>query len=257
MNASNRMSFGIVAGAGDAGVKLAAWQYIYGGTSSPAEFADVNTFKHLLSSLNAFIPTCWTGIPFENARRAYYADKSWPVELRRGYTSPLNALFRIPFEEGPSYLVKGGFPIWTSSLLFWTTYCTLYSWAKNKFFFFWVYQDFSYNYTKAVMMTVAFGIASFVSYPLYFTRTMVDLWPKERGGHCTWKNSYRECAKWMILNMDTLYFNFLAGYTQWLRRYGISYFITLWVADNLGMFSNVSEPHLSIESMSAISAESV
>lgn len=110
---------------------------------------------------------------------------------------------------------------------------------------------------KTVNMSIAFSFGSVFAYPLYFTRTMVDLWPKERGGHCTWKNSYRECAKWMILNMDMLYFNFLAGYTQWLRRYGISYFIALWVADNLGMFSNVAEPYLSMESMSAISAESV
>ena len=107
------------------------------------------------------------------------------------------------------------------------------------------------------MMGFSFTTASILAYPLYFTRTMVDLWPKERGGHCTWKNSYRECAKWMILNMDMLYYNFLAGYTQWLRRYGFSYFIALWVADNLGMFSNVSEPYLSLDSMSAISSESV
>jgi solute carrier family 25 oxoglutarate transporter 11 len=53
-------------------------------------------------------------IPFENARRAYFADRSWPAELRRGYTSPANAMLRIPFEEGISYLFKGGFPIWTS-----------------------------------------------------------------------------------------------------------------------------------------------
>ena len=89
--------------------------------------------------MEAFIPTCFTGIPFENARRAYYADKSWPVELRRGYTSPINALIRIPFEEGPAYLFKGGFPIWSSAYVFWTGYCTMYSWLKNKFFFFWVY----------------------------------------------------------------------------------------------------------------------
>lgn len=62
----------------------------------------------------AFAPTCATSIPFENAKRAYYADRTWPKELRRGYTSPLNALIRIPFEEGPAYLFKGGFPIWTS-----------------------------------------------------------------------------------------------------------------------------------------------
>jgi hypothetical protein len=50
-------------------------------------------------------------VPFENARRAYYADKTWPLELRRNYKSPIQALLRIPFEEGPTYLFKGGFPI--------------------------------------------------------------------------------------------------------------------------------------------------
>jgi solute carrier family 25 oxoglutarate transporter 11 len=238
-------------------VKLAAWQWIYGGTTSPQEFADSNTYKHLLCAIESFVPTCFTGIPFENARRAYYADKSWPVELRRGYTSPLNALVRIPFEEGIGYLFKGGFPIWSSAFMFWTTFCTIYSFAKNKFFFLWTYQDFNYSYIKAGMMTVAFSFASVASYPLYFTRTMVDLWPKERGGHCTWNNSYRQCAKFMIENMDQLYFNFMAGYTQWLRRYGISYFIALWMADNLGMFSNVNDSWNSLETNSPISSESV
>jgi solute carrier family 25 oxoglutarate transporter 11 len=46
----------------------------------------------------ATVPTMYLTVPFENARRAYYADKTWPLELRKGYTSPINALLRIPFE---------------------------------------------------------------------------------------------------------------------------------------------------------------
>lgn len=107
------------------------------------------------------------------------------------------------------------------------------------------------------MMAIAFGLSSFMAYPLYFTRTMVDLWPKERGGHCTWNNSYRQCAKWMIENMDTMWFNYTAGYTQWFKRYGISYLIALWTADNLGMFSNVNDSWGAIEGQFPISAESV
>ena len=80
--------------------------------------------------------------------------------------------------------------------MFWVTYCTFYSFLKNKFFFMWVYNDFPYDYMKALFMTFSFGVASMVSYPAYFAREMVDLWPKERGGHCTWNNSYRECMKW-------------------------------------------------------------
>jgi hypothetical protein len=210
----------------------------------------------LTCALVAFIPTCWTGIPFENARRAYYADRTWPVELRKGYSSPLNALVRIPFEEGPSFLFKGGFPIWTSSFMFWTTFCTMYSFNKNKFFFLWVYNDFNYDFIKAGSMAISFGAASFLAYPFYYTREMVDLWPKERGGHCTWNHSYRQCAKWMIENMDQLYFNYMTGYTRWLKRFGIQYFIALWMADNLGMFSNCNEAWASLEYQSPIASES-
>lgn len=204
----------------------------------------------------AFVPTCWTSIPFENARRAYYADKSWPLEMRRGYTSPINALCRIPFEEGPSYLFKGGFPIWTSQYLFWATYCTFYSFIKNKYFFLWVYQDFNYNYIKAGNAALSFAIASAFAYPFYFTREMVDIWPKERGGHCTFNNSYRQAAKFMIENMDILYFNFMSGYTTWVKRYGLPYLIALWTADNLGMFTNCHESHASLEAQFPIASES-
>ena len=90
-----------MAGAGDTAIKLSAWQWIYGGTNSPQDFVDANSFKHLTCAMMAFGPTCFLTIPFETARRAYFADKTWPLELRRGYTSPINALLRIPIEEGP------------------------------------------------------------------------------------------------------------------------------------------------------------
>jgi len=181
----------------------------------------MNTFKHLVCALFAVIPTCYTGVPFENARRAYYADRSWPIELRRGYSSPLNALLRIPFEEGPYYLFKGGYPLAISAFIFWTSYFTFYSWAKNKFFFLWLYQDFNYDYIKFGMSSISFFAASLMSYPSYYIRTMVDIWPKERGGHCTWKNNYKECLKWMVENVDILYYNYLPGYWTWFRRVGI------------------------------------
>lgn len=139
----------------------------------------------------AVAPTCWTGVPFEMSRRAYFADKTWPIELRKGYSSPTNALLRIPFEEGPYYLFKGGLPIITHAYLFWTTWFTTHTWMKNKFYFFWVYNDYNYNYCKAIMLGLTFGISSVIAYPAYYAREMVDLWPKERGGHCTWNNNYR------------------------------------------------------------------
>lgn len=186
-----KVTFGLVAAGGDSAVKLALWQHIYGGTWSPSDYADYNSFKHLLCALMTTIPTSHLTVPFENARRAYYADKTWPIELRRNYTSPTQALLRIPFEEGPYYLFRGGFPIAMSQFLFWTTYLTFYSFHKNKYFFLWLYNDFNYDFIKAINIAVSFGLASVLAYPAYYTREMVDLWPKERGGHCTWNNEYR------------------------------------------------------------------
>jgi solute carrier family 25 oxoglutarate transporter 11 len=204
----------------------------------------------------AIAPTAHLTIPFENARRAYYADKTWPKELRRNYSSPTNALLRIPVEEGPYYLMRGGFPIAMNQFLFWVTYLTLFSFHKNKYFFLWTYMDFSYDYIKVLNMGVSFAIASAVAYPAYYTREMVDLWPKERGGHCTWNNSYRACFKWQVENMDVLGYNFLKGYWGWVRRYGALYLGSLWVADSLGMMSNCNEGFNSLESQFAIFSES-
>jgi hypothetical protein len=133
----------------------------------------------------------------------------------------------------------------------------MYSFAKNKTYFLWVYQDYNYSYIKAINMAASFFIATITAYPFYFAREMVDIWPKERGGHCTWNNSYRQCYKWMLENVDVMYYNYLSGMTRWVSRYGIGYFISLWVADNLGMFSNCNENYNSLEQISPIAVESV
>lgn len=169
----------------------------------------------------------------------------------------MNALIRIPFEEGPYYLFKNGFPLAMSHFLFFTSFATIYGYLKNKLFFLWTYNDFGYNYIKGGMMGVSFAISCMTAYPIYFAREMVDLWPKERGGHCTWSNNYRSCGKWMIEYMDQLYFNYMSGVWRWIGRYGAGYFIGLWVADNLGMFTNCNEAFGSLESQFPISSESV
>ena len=253
---SKKLVFGLVAAGGDTAVKLAAFQHIYGGTNSPAEYADYNSFKHLICALMAFLPTAPLTVPFENARRAYYADKTWPKEMRRNYTSPTNALLRLPFEEGGYYLFRGAFPIIMNQWIFWTTYCTFYTWNKNKYFFLWTYGDFSYDYCKALNLGTSFMFASLLAYPAYYCREMVDLWPKERGGHCTWNNSYRNCFRWMVENMDRLGFNYFTGYWNWVRRYGALYAGGLWMADSLGMMSNCNEGFNSLEAQFPIFTES-
>ena len=203
------------------------------------------------------MPTAGLTVPFENARRAYYADKTWPVELRRNYTSATNALLRIPFEEGPGYLFRGGFPIVMNQFVFWSMYMTHYMFLKNKYFFMWTYNDLPYDWCKFCFHNFAFAVASAASYPCYYIREMVDLWPKERGGFCTWNNSYRQCFKWMVTNMDMQFYNFLRGYSSWFKRFGAQYYIALWVADSMGMMSNCNESYNSLETQFPMSSESV
>jgi hypothetical protein len=44
---AKKMSFAFVHFSGDVGLKMTAWRYVYGGTSSPIEYADYNAFKVL------------------------------------------------------------------------------------------------------------------------------------------------------------------------------------------------------------------
>jgi len=243
------MTFNFVGHGLDIGVKLAVWQYFYGATASYPEYSDWNAFKYMLCGILAGLPTSITGVPVETAKRAYYADKTWPLEYRRNYKSPLNALIRIPFEEGPSYLLKGGLPIVIRDGIFFSFFFSIYAWLKNKLFFLWVYNDFSYEWIKLLMMTFSWGMGCLASYPAYFAREMVDLWPKERGGHCTWNNSYYNAIMWAYHNQDLFFTNYFAGYTNYMVKKGIPVFIAVWMADNIGMFTNVSDSHYAFESV--------
>jgi hypothetical protein len=86
------MTFGFTAASIDTGIKLASWQFFFGGTHSYEEYADYNAFKPAFCACAATLPTCWTAVPLDFAKRAYYADKTWPIEFRRNYKSPLSAL---------------------------------------------------------------------------------------------------------------------------------------------------------------------
>lgn len=127
--------------------------------------------------------------------------------------------------------------------MFFSFFFSSYSWLKNKMFFFWVYNDFSYEYCKLLMMGFSWVGATFTSYPFYFAREMVDLWPKERGGHCTWQNNYRVAMSWVLYNQDIFFTNFFSGYFNYMAKKGVPVFIAFWIADNLGMFSNISDSH--------------
>jgi hypothetical protein len=64
---------------------------------------------------------------------AYYADKTFPQDLQRGYKSYFHALRRIPFEEGPYYLFRNSFPFVARNFIQTLTMFYSYDWLKDKF----------------------------------------------------------------------------------------------------------------------------
>lgn len=63
--------------------------------------------------------------------------------------------------------------------------------------------------------------------------------------------------KWCIENMDILGYNYLTNYSQWFKRRGAMYLGALWMADSMGMMSNVNEGHNSLEVQFPIFAEAI
>lgn len=127
----------------DVGFRLSCYKWVFGGTWSPNKYADMNTLKYLGTSYIAAFASCWSGIPFDVARKAYFADLTWPKELRKGYSSPLHALCKIAVTEGPFYLFKGGFMNYIGNVHIMGVMLFSYSWIRNKTFFLHLYHDFT------------------------------------------------------------------------------------------------------------------
>lgn len=172
------------------------------------------------------------------ARKAYFADLTWPAELRKGYRSPLHALLKIPLTEGPLYLFKGGLLIYLGNAFFSSWAFSMYTWLKNKSFFLWVYNDIPYNFCKFCNISIAFGAGSMFGYPFYQLKNMLDNWPKERGGRCTFEGSSWNAFKWLRINYENYTTTLMSGYWLWFRKQGAIFLIAMWLADNYGIFTN-------------------
>lgn len=131
---------------------------------------------------------------------AYYGDKTFPKELQKGYKSYFNALRRIPFEEGPYYLFKNTFPFLMRNYLHTLTLFFSYDYLIDKLgtITFRLSDTWPANLTKFLCASLSTYLACVFSYPFACTiREMVDMWPKEKGGVCTFKGNYRTAAVWV------------------------------------------------------------
>jgi len=233
----NRMQYALAIGGVDIAARLAVFRKLEGGWYKPFGSFEVNFFKKVPPALFAAAVTSWISVPFEYARAAYYADKTFPAELQKGYKSYFNALRRIPFEEGPYYLFKNCFPFMLRN--FFQTYSAFFAfdWLKDKFGGSTTrISQFPWALSKAMICSVAVYFSVVFSYPWAVTvKEMVDMWPKENGV-CRFDGSYRKAAVWLWYHEYGS--NLFPGmFHNYFWKTGPLMFLTLWWADNFGMFT--------------------
>ena len=227
-----KLVYGAIQHSLDSGFKIAVFHYLLGGTWSPYNFADYNTIKFLcIGFVSAFL-SGWTQYPLEVARRAYYADISWEEKLRKGYRSPLHALIKIPFVEGPTYLFRGGMLHWMGNTMGLGSTLFLYSFLKDKFFFTWNYCELNYSWVKFLILNLSF-VGHVMGQPFFYMRHVMDSFPKERGGKVSFETT-GEAYRYLKMNWFNNTGNLTHGYWDWFRKYGLVLYGTIWLADNIG-----------------------
>lgn len=234
----NRLQYAFVIGTTDIAARFAAYRYCNSGWQRTFGSVEVNFYRRIPPSLFAAAATCWVGVPFELAKMAYYADKTFPTELQKGYSSFFNALRRIPFEEGPYYLFKNCFPFLMKNFFQTATLLFAYDYLKDKFgAVTYRISEFPYALTKSICALTAVYFACVFSYPWAVTiREMVDFWPKEKGGVCTFQGNYRKAAVWLWYH--DFGSNYFPGFmNNYFWRQAPWMFTSLWIADAMGMFT--------------------
>ena len=196
---------------GDLAPRFAMFHLIYGGTTAYTEVADWNIAKHFICSQFSAIATCWLAGPFDVAWKAYKADKSWPKELRKGYRSPIHALLKIPFKEGPLFLFKGTLPLCGYSYMLQSWFFMVYTFLKNKFFYLWIYHEFNYNYIKFLFLSFSWALGVVCAYPFYFSKVMIDEWPREKGNRCSFNGSYWKAMQWQFNHLESVASDVVGG----------------------------------------------
>jgi len=233
-----KLVYGAVQHSLDAGFKVAIWYYIWGGFWAPYSFADANSIRMITFSAIAGFASGWTNYPLAVARKAYYADISWPAEYRKGYRSPLHALLKIPFSEGPLYLFRGGLLHYLgNSISFWWILYT-YTFIKDKCSHLYQYNGINYSLCKFIVLNFSFAVGAVTIQPFFTMKNFMDLYNKERGGNITFKSTW-DANKYLKYNYEQLSSNFQPGYSRWFRSYGLVLYLTIWYADNIGMMDNV------------------
>lgn len=111
-----RVSYALMAGSLDLGARFAVFRYFTSGLYQSYGSVNTESWRRIMPTLAASAATSWIMGPLEIARAAYHGDRTFPTELRKGYTSPHQALFRMATTQ-PYALFKNSFPAVTASFV--------------------------------------------------------------------------------------------------------------------------------------------
>ena len=134
---ASRMQKGVVTGATLIAAQVGLTRQFNSGWSANSGGFEYSYYRKFPTFAAAAILSAPFGIAIDMTQRALDADKTFPKELQKGYKNFLDALKRIPFEEGPYYLFKNTFPYMVKHTFgpFTAFYC--YDWVIDKISFAW------------------------------------------------------------------------------------------------------------------------
>ena len=178
----SRMQLGALTGALAIAPQVAVFRAFNSGWSANFGGVEYSYYRKVPTFGAAACVTAPLGVMMDMVSRAYYADKTFPKELQKGYKSVLDAFKRIPFEEGPYYLFKNTFPLFIKHSVGPFTAFFCYDWLIDKLSVMW--RVSSMPVLPIALFCAAFGtyLGAAFTYPFAVTsREMVDLWPKKNG----------------------------------------------------------------------------
>lgn len=181
--------------------------------------------------------TSGLSVPFENARAAYYADRTYPTDLRKGYKSIFDALRRIPSEEGANYLIKGAPLIMARNYCMFSVSVYLYDFQRD---FFYLMREDAHGGDMSRFFRIATPIVLATAFGCIFAcpwdnaaRYMVEFQPKING-ECVYNGNYRKAL------IDVWYWhnkgNYWAGLSGFYLKHAPTMGFALYFAENLGLF---------------------
>ena len=209
----SRMGFAALSGILDYGFRIFTYKTMVGGFYQSWGSVNSEQWHRVPPGILAALFSCWIAGPLEVSKKAFFADKKFPVELRNGYTSVPNALFKMA-KRDPFSLFKNSSPAVFGSFI---------QTGMMFVFFDYFYECVSPLFREEVMpkwlvkgftISVTSFLAAMLSFPISVrTREMIELNPRQIG-QGVFEGNYRKAFAyyWMSNNSSNMYAGLISKY---------------------------------------------